>query len=360
MSDYSITTTRTPTGPTRPASRPTPDRRRSRGGGGVPGPRREIAFGANMTTITFHLCARTGTRLGEGDEVVVTALDHHANVAPWQALARERGVTLRTVDVDLATGDARLGLARSGVHPAHPTPRDRRGVQRTRYRERRGGRGAAGPGRRSAHARGRGALRTARAGEYAGSSAAISWSARPTSSTARTLGSLYGRQGLIETLDVPKLRPAPETAPERLETGTHNHEGIAGAAAAVDFLASIAPGGPLAAGLAELHRRGGDLVARLWNALGAIDGVTLYGPPPGRPRTPTVAFTVRGMRADDVARALAERARLRLERRLLRNDDRGTAGPGRLGAWCGRGARATPRPTEVDRLVEGVRAVALD
>src|SRR5918993_258615 len=57
----------------------------------------EIAFGANMTTLTFHVARALGRRWGPGDEIVVTELDHHANVAPWRWLERERGVTVRTV-----------------------------------------------------------------------------------------------------------------------------------------------------------------------------------------------------------------------------------------------------------------------
>ena len=133
----------------------------------------------------------------------------------------------------------------------------------------------------------------------------------------------------------------------------------------MEVLASIAPASsagsaaPLVAALTELHRRGTELVTRLWNALQAIDGVTLYGPPPGRPRTPTVACTVRGMAADDVARALADRgvfvssgdfyATTIVERLGL--GDRGLV---RAGCACYTTA------DEVDRLVEGVRAVALD
>src|SRR5688500_14534489 len=64
----------------------------------------EVAFGANMTTLTFHLARGLGRAWGEGDEVVVTELDHHANVAPWQALARERGVVLRSVPFDPESG----------------------------------------------------------------------------------------------------------------------------------------------------------------------------------------------------------------------------------------------------------------
>src|SRR5436190_18574093 len=66
---------------------------------------REVAFGANMTTITFHLARALGRGWGPGDEVITTELDHHANVAPWQAVARERGVTIRRVPFVLDTGE---------------------------------------------------------------------------------------------------------------------------------------------------------------------------------------------------------------------------------------------------------------
>ena len=102
----------------------------------------------------------------------------------------------------------------------------------------------------------------------------------------------------------------PRTAPERLETGTLNHEGIAGTAAAVDFLASLAAEGTrrerLRAAFDALHRRGQALVERLWIGLRQIRGVRLYGPEPGQPRTPTVAFTVTGHDSGDVARSLAD------------------------------------------------------
>src|SRR5262249_6799796 len=64
----------------------------------------EIVFGANMTTLTYHLSRALGPRLGAGDEIVVTELDHHGNVAPWHQLSKERGVTVRTVRMDTASG----------------------------------------------------------------------------------------------------------------------------------------------------------------------------------------------------------------------------------------------------------------
>jgi selenocysteine lyase/cysteine desulfurase len=171
------------------------------------------------------------------------------------------------------------------------------------------------------------------------------------------VGMLYGRAGLVERLDVPKLVPAPEAAPERLETGTLNHEGIAGTAAAVEFLASIAAVGSrrerLQTAFDALHRRGQGLLERLWAGLKGIRGVRLYGPEPGQPRTPTVAFTVEGHDSADVARALGDAGvfvsngdfyaatvvrRLRL----------GAGGLVRAGCAC------YTTESEVDRLVAGV------
>src|SRR5262249_29779654 len=98
------------------------------------------------------------------------------------------------------------------------------------------------------------------------------------------VGVLWGRQALLEELDLPRLEPAPAYSPERQETGTQNHEGIVGAAAAVDFLASLGGAGPrrarLEAAFASLHARGQAQLERLWSGLREVPGVTLYGPPP--------------------------------------------------------------------------------
>jgi selenocysteine lyase/cysteine desulfurase len=125
------------------------------------------------------------------------------------------------------------------------------------------------------------------------------------------IGILYGRRDLLDSLDFPKLIPAPDSAPERAETGTQNHEGIAGAAAAVDFLASLAPGatlhGRLDAAFRQLHERGDTLIPQLWNGLREIERVRLYGLPPGVARTPTIAFTINDVPSIEVAKNLAER-----------------------------------------------------
>ncbi|NIR50855.1 aminotransferase class V-fold PLP-dependent enzyme, partial [candidate division KSB1 bacterium] len=124
------------------------------------------------------------------------------------------------------------------------------------------------------------------------------------------VGVLFGKQELLQSLDFPKLSPAPDTAPDRAETGTQNHEGIVGAAAAVDFRASLADGNSRRARLqttfAELRTRGHQLLKRLWEGLEDINGVRLYGPPPEADRTPTLAFTVDGIPSIEVSRFLAE------------------------------------------------------
>jgi selenocysteine lyase/cysteine desulfurase len=170
------------------------------------------------------------------------------------------------------------------------------------------------------------------------------------------IGILFGRHDVLAGVDIPKLAPAPDSAPERMETGTQNHEGIVGAAAAVDFLASLGTGetrrARLIAAFANLHDRGGRLLLQLWDGLSAVDGVTLYGPKPGSPRTPTVAFTVAGRSADDVARRLADRGVF-----VSSGDFYATTVVARLGLSEGlvrAGCACYTTEEEVDRLIEGV------
>jgi selenocysteine lyase/cysteine desulfurase len=175
------------------------------------------------------------------------------------------------------------------------------------------------------------------------------------------IGILYGRHDLLNSLDFPKLVPAPDSAPERAETGTQNHEGIAGAAAAVDFLASLAPGptrrGRLHAAFRELHERGDALITQLWNGLREIRHVRLYGPPPGKARTATIAFTVNGVASIEVAEKLAERGVF-----LSHGDFYAMTVVERLGqtphGLVRAGCACHTTPEEVDRLLAGVRAIA--
>ncbi|MFN2563511.1 MAG: cysteine desulfurase-like protein [Gemmatimonadaceae bacterium] len=276
--------------------------------GGAP---EEIVFGLNMTTLTFHLARGLGRQWGRGDEIVVTELDHHANVAPWRALERERGVTIRTVRMRLE--DGRLDW----------DDLERSITSRTRLLAIGAASNALGSisdvTRACSMARSAGALSFVDAVHYA-PHALVDVRAIGCDFLACSaykfygphVGVLWGRRSLLESIDVPKLDPAPNEAPERLETGTQCHEGIVGAAAAVDFLASLANARGsrrerLSDVFAELHHRGNALTAQLWSGLSAIDGVRLYGPEPATPRTPTVSFTLRGIPSSSSAAALADR-----------------------------------------------------
>lgn len=268
----------------------------------------EIAFGANMTTLTFHVARGLARAWGPGDEIVVTELDHHANVAPWEAVARDRGLTLRVVRLlpeagTLDWGDLERAIGRRTRLVAIGAASNALGT-------------VTDVARAAEFARSVGALTYVDAVHYA-AHALVDVEAlgcdflacSPYKFCGPHLGVVYAKGSVAGAVDIPKLRPAPDASPERFETGTLNHEGIVGAAAAVDFLASLAEGtsrrARLAAAHGALHDRGNALVAQLWAGLGAIPGVQRFGVSPGLPRTPTVAFTVGGRRPQEVARALA-------------------------------------------------------
>jgi len=320
----------------------------------------EIAFGANMTTLTFHLARALGRGWGPGDEVILTELDHHANVAPWRALERDRGITIRLAPIIPEQGQLdwpaleRLFSSRTRL-VALGAASNALGTISDVTRACRLARDAGASSFVDAvHLAPHAPVDVGAIGcDFLACSAYKFYGPH--------IGILYGRRDRLETLDVPKLAPAPETAPERLETGTQNHEGMAGAAAAVDFLASLAEGATrrdrLRAALDGLHRRGQALVERLWRGLEETAGVTLYGPQPGRPRTPTVAFTVRGKSTDQVASALADAAVF-----VSNGDFYATTVVERLGRSEGglvrAGCACYTTDDEVERLLEGVRALA--
>jgi cysteine desulfurase family protein (TIGR01976 family) len=272
----------------------------------------EIAFGANMTTLTFHLARALAREWKSGDEVVITELDHHGNVAPWRALGLENGIVVRTARMNPKSGTLDLDdvvkqlnsrtrlLAVGAASNALGTISDVRLLIQ------------------AAHAKGIEVFVDAvhfaphqlvdvRAldCEYLACSAYKFYGPH--------IGILYGKKRRIEAIDFPRLEPAPQESPERAETGTQNHEGIVGTAAAVNFLASFGQNqenrrAALVASYEGLHEQGAAQVKQLWNGLSAIDGITLFGTVPGsHARTPTVAFTRRGMSTDDVARALAKK-----------------------------------------------------
>ncbi len=323
-------------------------------------PAGEIAFGANMSTLTFHLARALGRAWGPGDEIVITELDHHADVGPWEAVARDRGVTLRRAALDPATGTLDWPSLEAAITP------------RTRLLAIGAASNALGTitdvAAATRLAKAVGALVFVDAVHCVphvpvdvGAIGCDFLACSAYKFYGPHVGVLYGRRQIVEALDVPKLAPAPNHAPERLETGTLNHEGIVGAGAAVGFLASIA-GGPdersaVTAALAGLHSRGAALLARMWEGLGGLKRVRLYGPPPGQPRTSTIAFTVAGMPSEAVARALAMRGVFVSHGDFYATtvvERLGLAGEGLVRAGCA----CYTTEEEVERLIDGVRRLA--
>ena len=321
--------------------------------GAVP---REVAFGNNMTTLTFHLSRALGTAWGPGDEIVVTDLDHHANVAPWRRLARERGITIRRVNVQLDRGQLDWASLERAIGP------------RTKLLAIGAASNALGTindvGRATQLAHAAGALVFVDAVHYAPHELvdvrALDCDFLVCSAYkfyGPHVGVLYVRGALVDTLDVPKLDPAPDEGSERLETGTLNHEGIVGTGAAVEFFAGLADGptrrARLKTAFASLHDRGQERLEQMWSGLSRIPGVTLYGPTPDQPHTPTVSFIVKGHASLEVARHLAGRGV------FVSNGDfyaativelLGHAADGLVRAGCACYTSAD----EVDRLVAGV------
>jgi selenocysteine lyase/cysteine desulfurase len=175
------------------------------------------------------------------------------------------------------------------------------------------------------------------------------------------VGVLFGKLSLLESIDFPKLIPAPDAAPENVETGTQNQEGMVGAGAAIDFLASLANGTSrrerLRATYDELHLRSSDLIRGLWNGLASLQGVRLYGPAPDLPRTPTLAFTVDGVASTEVSRRLAARGLF-----LSHGDFYAASVVERLGlgeeGLVRAGCACYTTQAEIDRLIEGVSEIA--
>jgi cysteine desulfurase family protein (TIGR01976 family) len=322
----------------------------------------EIAFGANMTTLTFHLARALGVNYGPGDEIVVTELDHHANVAPWRRLVQERGVTVRTVRMLPETGQLDWDDFEQAV------------TSRTRLVAIGAASNALGTINDVARA-----IQLARSVKAQVFVDAVHYAPHELLDVRELdcdflgmsaykfygphIGVVYCKGELLDAIDFPKLIPAPDSGSERAETGTQNQEGMVGAGAAIDFLASLAEPqiesrrSRLNVVYEELHRRSSALVRQLWDGLSTIDGVRVYGPSPEHLRTPTVSFVVAGVPSTEVARRLAARglflshgdfyAATVIERLELEPE-----GLVRAGCACFTTA------SEIERLVAGVGEIA--
>jgi len=274
----------------------------------------EMTFGPNMTTLTFHLSRSIGAALQAGDEIVVTGLDHQANVDPWLGVARDRGLVVKTWEprladctLDLAdlegllTSRTRLvavGWASNAVGTINPVAEVARLAQAT----------GAWTFVDAVHAAPHLPIDARAVGaDFVACSVYKFFGPH--------VGALYTRRELLEALPSYKLRPAPH----RFETGTGNFEGYAGALAAVDYLADLgvrygdasaasSRRTRILAGMGAIRAYEIELYRRLAAGLATIPGLMLYGigADEMERRTPTAAITLEGRTPQDVAAALGE------------------------------------------------------
>jgi cysteine desulfurase family protein (TIGR01976 family) len=263
-----------------------------------------IAFGANMTTLNFQLAHAVARTLQPGDEIVVTQLDHDANVSPWLLVARDhelvvRTAPIRTEDVTLdedaleeligeRTRVVAFTLASNAVGSIPDAPRIAAAAHRA------GALAWADGVHLAPH-------RRLRAREWGIDVLLCS----PYKFFGPHLGIAAIRPDLAESLPADRVRPASEEPPgHRFETGTQSHEAIAGAAAAVDYLRSLGEG-DLDLAFDRIERHETALSERF--LAGVPEELTLYGVPRAEGRTPTFCFNLPGSEPRRVAARLAER-----------------------------------------------------
>ncbi len=281
----------------------------------------EIVFGPNMTTLTFSISRAIGRLLDEGDEIIVTRLDHDADVAPWLAL-EERGAVIRWVDIhaddctlDMADFEKHLStktkvVAVGGASNAVGSVNDLKTIIPLAHMA--------------------GALVFIDAVHFAPHEP-IDVQDLDCDLLACSvykfygphLGVLYGKSDLLNRLQPYKVRPSGNQPPDKFETGTANHEGIAGARAAIDYLASVGEkyGAAHAAqfnaftgrrlqlktALTAIKKYERDLFTRLMRGLREIPDIHIYGITDYARfgyRTPTVAFTLEGKTPREIAERL--------------------------------------------------------
>jgi cysteine desulfurase family protein (TIGR01976 family) len=269
-----------------------------------------IVFGRSMTQLTYDFARTLAKTWGPGDEVVVTRLDHDANVRPWVQAATAAGATVRWATFDPATGVLTADdIARV------LSPRTRL-VALTAASNLLGSRPDVATVAATAHEVGTlvyvdGVHYTPHAFVDVAALGADFYACSPYKFLGPHLGMLAASPALLAELRPDKLLPSSDEVPERFEFGTLPYESLAGTTAAIDFLADLVPGTGtrrerLATSLEALEQHEAVLLSQLDSGLAKLPGVVRYGDP-DRPRTPTTLFTVADVPPAEVYRTLAER-----------------------------------------------------
>jgi cysteine desulfurase family protein (TIGR01976 family) len=320
----------------------------------------EVAFGANMTTLTFGISRALARGWDRDSEIVVTELDHRANVDPWLIAAAEQGARVRWVRVDpetltldeidleqSITGRTRLvaiGLASNAVG----TVNDVAAV--------------------AERAHSVGALVAVDAVHAAphlpvdrdGIGADII-----TCSAYKFIGPHVGvtaiRRELFEKMGVYRLDPAPDYIPDKLEMGTQNHEGIAGVKGALDFISSLGDGTSqrekLTSAMKAIEEHEAPLAETFRTGLREIPGVKLYAAPDGVRKTPTMAFRVEGHAPEELCSRMLEHGFFIAAGDFYASTLAEKLGIGDSGGFIRAGLAPYNTEEEVERFVEALEAI---
>ena len=319
-----------------------------------------IVFGRSMTQLTYDFARTLAKTWGPGDEVVVTHLDHDANVRPWVQAATAAGATIRWATFDPATGV----LTPDDVARAL-SPRTRL-VAVTAASNLLGSRPDIPTIAATAHEAGAlvyvdGVHYTPHAFVDMTALGADFYVCSPYKFLGPHLGMLAAAPALLEDLRPDKLMPSTDVVPERFEYGTLPYESMAGTTATIDFLAELLPGdgarrSRLAASMAAVEGHEAELLSQLDKGLAALEGVTSYGDP-DRHRTPTALFTVTGVSPGEVYRRLGERGVNAPAGTFYAYECAQILGIAETGAVRA-GIAPYTNKSDVDRLLEGVAAIA--
>jgi cysteine desulfurase family protein (TIGR01976 family) len=320
----------------------------------------EVAFGANMTTLTFAISRALARTWDEGSEIVVTELDHRANVDPWLLAAAERGATVRWVRVNPET----LTLEADDIERAIN--------EKTRLVAVGLASNAVGTVNDVAAI----AKRAHEAGAFVAVDAVHAVPHIPvdrgaigadvlTCSAYKFFGPHVGvtavKRDLLEALSVYKVEPAPDYIPDKLETGTQNHEGIAGVKGAIDFIASLGDGSSLreriVSGMQAIEEYEADLAARFRAGVREIPKVKLYAAPDGIRKTPTVAFRVNGRTPREVTEHMTEEGLFVADGHFYASTLARKLGIHDKGGWVRAGLAPYNTEAEVEGFIEELKSL---
>jgi cysteine desulfurase family protein (TIGR01976 family) len=316
-----------------------------------------VVLGPNMTTLTYAISRALAKTWKVGDEIVVSRLDHDANVRPWIAAARSAGAVVRWAEVDIETCElpewqydelinrrTRL-VAVTAASNAVGTRPDVRAIAERAHRV------GALTYIDGVHATAHGPVDMAAIGADFWATSAYKWG-------GPHISAVIAAPAVLETLSPDKLVPSPDEVPDRFETGTPAFELMAGAVAAVDHLAALddaATGSRrqrVLASMAAVKRYEASVFSRLDNGLRSLLHVYVLGSP--RDRAPTVSFSVEGWKPRAVTEELARRGICAWDGDYYAYELMESLGVGELGGAVRVGLVHYNTAHEVDRLLDAL------